>query len=346
MKTELLAFVWCGSALMACDGSNGTPAVVDDAADTAVADTVASEPDSDAASDSSQPVDSATAADTAVAEDVVTTGKQYSLGLGGWTMQPTDETTRCVIKRLDNDEPILVHRIATRLSKGSHHLIVYTSAATEERLDPFPCAPFTEALSGGTVPLVISQIREDAVELPPGVAYELQPHQMIRLEAHYLNYYTEPITADVAVTFETLEDSDAVQRADILFYGTLDIFLPKDAEVTTPWVWYGVPAGLHIFSMTGHTHALGTNVEVERSASKSTAGDALYPPAGTPFDWQEAPVARFDPPLDTTAGDGFRFRCSWHNTSGHAVMFGESATSEMCFFWAYYYPSQGPIIRF
>jgi hypothetical protein len=34
-------------------------------------------------------------------------------------------------------------------------------------------------------------------------------------------------------------------------------------------------------------------------------------------------------------------KCAWHNTSGQRVRLGESADDEMCFFWAYYYPSQG-----
>jgi len=45
-------------------------------------------------------------------------------------------------------------------------------------------------------------------------------------------------------------------------------------------------------------------------------------------------------------GGGFDFECSWHNTSGSQVGFGESANEEMCFFWAYYYPSQGSKVCF
>ena len=41
------------------------------------------------------------------------------------------------------------------------------------------------------------------------------------------------------------------------------------------------------------------------------------------------------------AGGGFDFECKWTNTGSTAVKFGESANDEMCFFWAYYYPSQG-----
>jgi hypothetical protein len=51
-----------------------------------------------------------------------------------------------------------------------------------------------------------------------------------------------------------------------------------------------------------------------------------------------------DPPFEIPAGGGFRFTCEWNNTSGQSVGFGESANDEMCFFWAYYYPSQGAFV--
>ena len=42
----------------------------------------------------------------------------------------------------------------------------------------------------------------------------------------------------------------------------------------------------------------------------------------------------------STAG-GFDFSCSYYNNISATVRFGESANNEMCFFWAYYYPSNG-----
>jgi hypothetical protein len=52
-------------------------------------------------------------------------------------------------------------------------------------------------------------------------------------------------------------------------------------------------------------------------------------------------MATFSPPLSFDGSQGFRYRCSWDNTTDTRLTFGESARQEMCFFWAYYYPSQG-----
>jgi hypothetical protein len=285
-----------------------------------------------------------TSPDSTDASDTSEPGTNYSLSLGTWTMNPAQETTRCVVKRLGNIDTLRVSRITTALARGSHHLIVYKSSDTVEQTTPFPCSPFTETLGGSTVPLMISQTRNETLELPDGVAFELAPNQMIRLEAHFLNYFPDPIETGAEVTFEEAP-ATATTLADFMFYGTTQVFIPAGQAVTTDWKFHTVPSGVSVFGLTGHTHALGTNVEIQKSNARNTAGTSVYPPPGQPFDWAEAPVAHFSPPLAFT-GDGFRFRCSWNNTTENAVTFGESANKEMCFFWAYYYPSQGFILRF
>jgi hypothetical protein len=51
-----------------------------------------------------------------------------------------------------------------------------------------------------------------------------------------------------------------------------------------------------------------------------------------------------DPPIVIPDGGGFRFTCDYNNAGNTDVKFGESANDEMCFFWAYYYPSKGAFV--
>jgi len=346
--------------LIACDETQSTPPdttrpdIVEDVSEPRPD---SNEPDAtlpDTTIPDSEPADTrvpdATDDSTSETSDTTATGDvtaptSYTLELGGWTLQPGTETTRCIVVRLGNVGKIWVPRIHSTLSKGSHHFVIYRSGDSVERTTPFNCQPFSETLGGATVPLMISQTREESLELPPDVAFELEPNQMIRLEAHYLNYFTEPITTQATITFEVMPADQTPLVADFLFYGTVAIFIPSGKSLTTPWNYYSVPSGLQVFAMTGHTHQLGTNVEVD-FATSADAGTSVYPPEGKSFRWSEAPVAYFDPPIAFTADQGFRFRCSWTNTTDQAVGFGESATEEMCFFWAYYYPSRGFLSRF
>lgn len=267
--------------------------------------------------------------------------KQYKTAIGGWTMKPGGESTKCMLKRLDNPEEAWVTGIHNKLGPGSHHLVVYRSGQTEEKLEPFNCTPFVETLSGETIPLIITQKAEESLILPSGVAFKFEPNQMIRLEVHYLNYFSEDITTKADVTFDTIAAAHVEHEADMLFYGTPDFTIPAGKEHQTPWFFLDVWEGTKVFAMTGHTHGFGTNVEVNFATGKNDgAGDELYP-LDEPFKWDEAPVTRYEPALEFGSGEGFRYRCTWNNTSDKSVGFGESASKEMCFFWAYYYPSKG-----
>jgi hypothetical protein len=261
--------------------------------------------------------------------------------LSAFTLQPGRETTRCVLKRLDNPDVLWVSQVRTELAPGSHHLIVYKSDETEERTTPFECDPFVETLRGRTFPIMITQIRNETLSFPNGVAFRFEPNQMVRLEAHYLNYFPNPIDATATVHFDGIAAADVVSEANMLFYGNPDFSVPPNSTFTTPWRFLSVLPGTRVFAMTGHTHTYGTNVEIEFGRTDTLPGTPVYPGADTPFVWDEPPVTQFQPALSFQEGDGFRYRCSWNNTTGQRLEFGESANQEMCFFWAYYYPSQG-----
>lgn len=320
-------------------------------ADVAIAqDTPRAGQDAVALADQAVAADVAPIADVPAAEVATPDAKQptgpypseLKMQLGTWVMQPKAETTRCMVKRLDNPDEVWVHEIQTVLAKGSHHLIVYRSDATEEVLVPVKCTPFTETLSGGNIPLMITQIPKETLTLPKGVAFKFAPKQMIRIEAHYLNYYSDPIDTGADIKFVTLPPAEVKDEADMLFYGTPDFSLKPGKPYSTPWNYIDVWKDTKVFAVTGHTHQYGTNVEIGL-AQGGTNVDAplIYPGKDKPFDWAEAPLQQFDPPLQFKGNEGFQYRCSWLNTSNKQVGFGESANQEMCFFWAYYYPSKG-----
>ncbi len=277
----------------------------------------------------------------AQADVTAAAGPTFAIASGGWQMNPKDEITMCVLKRLDNDAEAWVTRIRTKLSVGSHHMIIYRSDATAEQLDPLKCTPFTETLAGGNVPLMITQVAEDQLQLPKGVAFKLGAHQMVRIEMHFINYTKSVINPTGEVHFDTTDKAFVHDEADLLFYGNPDFNIPKGKSYSTPWKFLDVWPGTKIFALTGHTHALGKSVDIAVSDGTIAPTPSLIYPGDSPFSWSEPPLAQFDPPLEFAQGQGFQYRCTWLNDTTSSVGFGESATKEMCFFWAYYYPSKG-----
>ncbi len=274
---------------------------------------------------------------------VVDAGTVYSLSFGPVTVNPGEEHTKCLVQRLGNDLKLHIGSLHNVLSNGSHHMIVYRSNETVEKKTPFDCTPFTDTLDpqkGST--LVVTQKHDDTLSLPDGVAFALEANQMIRMEVHYINATAAPIDIKATTTFVTMDESRFKDEADFLFIGDPDISLPPNAKTTLGPIFFPLPTeydGVKFFAITGHEHQMGTKVTVSVAANANDVGNPVYDVPG--WLWNEPKTVVQDPPFTIPPSGGFRFSCEWNNTSTSTVKFGESANDEMCFFWAYYYPSQG-----
>jgi hypothetical protein len=281
-------------------------------------------------------------------DDDTPPGETYSLKWGPVPVQPGQENTQCVTLRLSNATPIKVHEMHNKLGPGSHHLIVYKDdMSTAEVPTPVNCEPFTGALnpSGMVAPVMITQRPDDPLTLPEGVAYTFAANQMIRIEMHFINATDAPIQAEATTEFVAAAEGSIRDEANILFIGSPDLQIAAGATVTleqffTPSRAQLDLSGSKFFAITGHTHHFGTDMQVElRNGPLATDGTNVYAPQ--PFLWDEPETKVHDPEFTIPDGGGFNFKCTYKNTSNQTVGFGESANDEMCFFWAYYYPSKG-----
>jgi hypothetical protein len=282
------------------------------------------------------------------AAPALVSGSPQSLSFPATAVAPGQEDTQCVVMRLDNDAPIRVGSIHNELGDASHHLIVYRVSDTEEKRTPFPCAPFSDTLDPdkGSA-LMVTQKRDDLLTLPSGVAISLDAHQMVRLEMHFINASPTPKTVTAKTTFTPIRDAEFRDEAGFLFIGSAEISLPPKSDTTLGPKFFEIPAdlyGVKFFAMTGHEHHLGTNVQVAQASSASDPGTKIYDVPN--WSWSEPKTEVFSAPLQVPNGGGFHFSCSWKNTTDSVVRFGESATDEMCFFWAYYYPNKGARVCF
>jgi hypothetical protein len=261
---------------------------------------------------------------------------------------PGQEKTQCVVVRLGNVAPLHIGAVHNVLGDASHHLIVYRVNDTVEQPTPFACQPFTDTLDPAKgSPLMVTQKKDDLLTLPPGVAYSLEANQMIRLEMHYINASASEKTVTATSTMIPISEQDFRDEAGFLFIGNPDIRLPPKSETKLGPTFFEVPlelSGVKFFAMTGHEHQFGTNVQVAMSTSDTDPGKMIYDVPN--WTWSEPKTEVFETPFTVPDNGGFTFTCSWNNTSDQQVRFGESANAEMCFFWAYYYPSQGARVCF
>jgi hypothetical protein len=253
---------------------------------------------------------------------------------------PNQEGTVCIQVRLDNATPINVVRLHNTLSVASHHFIV--SKVTEPggaATSIAPCTPFRGAVRGA--PLTITQKHDDDVILPAGVSYSLAASQVMHLELHYLNVASEAVDVEATTELFVAPAQAQLQEASVMLIGTGDIEVAPHTTASTGPKYIALPDGMqgvHFFAITGHTHRFGTNVQVSSAAGPNQRGTLLYAPA--PFVWDAPETKQLQPAATVPAGGGFSFECTWNNPSDSTIGFGESALAEMCFFWAYYYPTK------
>jgi len=275
-----------------------------------------------------------------------TSNPSFTVTFDPVTVASGTERTQCVVKRLGNDTAIKVHQIHNQLLDGSHHLIVYRTNDTEEAPEPVDCQPFVDTLDPERgSPLMVTQKKDEVLTLPDRVGFVLDANVMIRLEMHYLNATQGDIDVSATSTFVTMPDDEFEHAADFLFLGNPDIDIPPNSSYTLGPTFLPLPdnlAGSKFFGITGHTHQWGTNVTVDYAPSEAGPDTSLYDIPG--WQWDEPATVRLDPPLELASGGGFRFTCEYDNMSSNQVGFGESAEDEMCFFWAYYYPSKGAFV--
>ncbi|HUH05428.1 MAG TPA: hypothetical protein VML75_25710 [Kofleriaceae bacterium] len=261
---------------------------------------------------------------------------------GPITVPAGTEDTRCVIKKLGNETQLRVGSIHNVLGATSHHFIIYRIDDQPEQATPYACNPFTDTLDPAKgAPLMITQKSEETLTLPDGVAFSLAPNQTVRLEMHFINASDSDSEVTATSTFVPIADADFRHEADFLFIGNVDVSVPP-GEATLGPTYFPLPTDLadsKFFALTGHEHQWGTDVSVATTTGSAGSDTLVYDLPN--FNWDEPETVYHDPPFEVPGGGGFRFTCAWNNLSGTTVGFGEGADDEMCFFWAYYYPSKG-----
>jgi hypothetical protein len=212
--------------------------------------------------------------------------------------------------------------IETHMSQGSHHLaIFYRDDVADGPVEECSGLEFSPGPFG-------TQLRDDRVEYPQGIAAVISAKQGIRVNAHYLNTTHEPLSPTVVVKFRRVAPGAAYQRAGLFTMTTLNIDVPAYQSKTIP-VDCTAPSDMNLLSVTSHMHQHGVKFRSDVS------GQALY----TSATWDDPPRQFFDPVRSIKMGDKIHFECDFVNATATPLTFGESANSnEMCVLLGQFYP--------
>lgn len=221
-----------------------------------------------------------------------------------------------------DDTPVAA--IASHATAGVHHLLVFYAPGAVDGA-PADCSG-TEFAAGPYG----SQRADDRLTFPPGVAAVIPAGNGLRLQAHYLNASTAPITATVMLQLTPAPPGSVRDRAAVLFFSNRDLHVPAGAHGVVAQKSCAVPFDVNLLDATGHMHQHGVGF------TASTPMRTLF----TSTAWEDVAPAQFDPPVHVAAGTPITFACTYDNDGPTDVGYGTSAaTDEMCIFTAQFYPA-------
>jgi hypothetical protein len=212
--------------------------------------------------------------------------------------------------------------IESHLSVGSHHLFVFyrdgiTNGPVEECSGlEFSPGPFA------------TQLRDERLDYPSGIAAVIGAGQGIRLNAHYLNTSSQDLSPTVVVKIHRVPPNVPYHRAGMFVMSTLKLDIEPYQSKTIP-VDCTAPADMNLVSVSSHMHRHGV------AFRSDVAGQFLY----TSSTWDDPPRKLFEPSRVIKMGDKIHFECDYVNNSASPLTFGESAsTNEMCVLFGQFYP--------
>jgi hypothetical protein len=265
------------------------------------------------------------------------------------TIMPGQEITYCYYFRTPNTEQLVIKRWASSMTAGSHHMILYTTAADTMppgTLSTQECGGFgtsnvpswTYAAQTPTAEVVLPA--DDGAGLPLGQVVAARTPAYFQM--HYLNATDAPISAHVTLTAEAYAPGTPFTRTEAYITYNGSISIPPHAIGHTESMTCAVPAGIKFWTMSTHSHKQSVKTVVKDGAPTSAA--AVF----TSTSWEHpGAVAWAASPFYTFAANALTYECTYDNTgdnAGSTVVSGPSAAkNEMCMATGYYFPATRPL---
>lgn len=247
-----------------------------------------------------------------------------------WTQAP-GEIQDCHVFKLDNDRAVEVDRLQVNFGEGSHHVHLYRSTEpTEDAV--YDCFKGINWQKWSL--LVGAQTKAMDWQLPEGVTINLEPHQQLLAQVHWLNTTDKPLNEKVDLSFHTTDYSEEHLGTVFGVNKRIDIAPGQRSRVEQ---FCPVPEGAKLHAVMGHFHQHGYDYEMLEKMPDQGDGQMLYTAPDEPsFEFK-----LYNPAHQVQRGAGFQFGCSFFNWSSQEITWGsDTQTQEHCNMTAYFSPAE------
>jgi hypothetical protein len=254
-----------------------------------------------------------------------------SLLSGDWHLDPGQEGYFCVYATVPDDVYIKAFRPLG--PPGTHHTVLTTYTGATPADGTVPCNVGTN----GQSMIYGSGVGAPDFAFPPTVGLHLKKGQRLLLNLHLYNATDNPLDGESGTLFLPATAAEVPNIAELVLAGpTVGLTVPTGVSTQSGNCQLSNVTNepIHVFALSQHMHKLGTHMKstIDR-ASPLVLQDE-------PYNFEEQKFHLVDPHVQLMPNDTLKTECTYDNTTGSTVRFGESSDDEMCFTDLFYYPAQ------
>ena len=252
---------------------------------------------------------------------------------GDWSLAPGEEAYFCSYTTLTADIDISAFRPLA--PPGTHHTVLtkFTSASPAD--GTYRCNVGTN----GTTMIYGSGVGAPDFEFPAGIGLRLPKGTRLLNNLHLYNATDQPMTGRSGALAKPAAPGSLQNFAELVLAGpTIGLTVPTGVSTQqgTCNISSITNAPVQVFALSQHMHKLGTHMKsvITRGASEIVLQDIAY-------DFSSQKFHHTPQLVELMPSDTLTTFCTFNNTTGAQVGFGESSDDEMCFTDLYYYPAKG-----
>jgi hypothetical protein len=246
-----------------------------------------------------------------------------------YTVEASSEKYFCYTKTVTQETAAI--EVQTHEGTLVHHLAVFQTIVPEP--DGFSECP--SLIKETWLPLYGGGRNTGGMKLPDGAGFKFPKDAQILVQLHLVNATTHAVTETTTVNLVFGADPASLTPAGIYAVGNRTFTIPTGAT-SYPVVGqcgFNKKAPIDVFALFPHMHRLGRAIQLEHGTTESSAQPIFRV---DPWSFGDQPMKMMNAKI--VPGDFLRATCTYDNTDGHDIHYGESTFDEMCFVVLFYTP--------